>query len=325
MPPACYDYSAFCTNPPTHTLPWCLQMDKFKAMSTFVAIVDQGSLSAAADSLNRSPAAIVRTLATLEQHLGARLLNRSTRRIALTDEGREYLQHCRRILSDIEAAELQLDSRRSEPAGKLSITAPVMFGRLYIAPLLNQWLKQNPAMSAELTLLDRIVDVIGEGFDLALRIGHLADSSLVARQVGSTPYLLCASPEFIERRGEPTHPEQLPDWPTVCFAPAGEVWQFQVEGELWEQRIAPVVSANQVDTGLAAARDGLGICRVLGYQAQQDIERGTLVPLLTEYNAPPLPIQFVFPHSRLLSSRVRQFLDAVVEPLQESLRAMPGP
>src|SRR5690554_245379 len=138
-------------------------MDKLKAMNTFVAIVDKGSLSAAADELNRSPAAIVRTLAALEEHLGVRLLNRNTRRIGLTDEGRDYLQHCRHILSAIQAVEDQLDSRRAEPAGKLSITAPVMFGRLHVVPLLNQWLKQNPSMSAELTLLDRVVDVIEEG------------------------------------------------------------------------------------------------------------------------------------------------------------------
>src|SRR5690554_687339 len=131
-------------------------MDKLKAMSIFVAIVDQGSLSAAADKLNRSPAAIVRSLASLEQHLGVRLLNRSTRRMALTDEGREYLHDCRRILADIQAAELKLEQSRTEPTGKLSITAPVMFGRLHLAPLLNQWLQQNPAMRAELTLSDQM-------------------------------------------------------------------------------------------------------------------------------------------------------------------------
>jgi DNA-binding transcriptional LysR family regulator len=296
-------------------------MDKVKAMSTFVAIVDQGSLSAAADKLDRSPPAVVRTLASLEQYLGVRLLNRTTRRIALTDEGREYLQHCRRILADIQAAELQLDSRRADPAGKLSITAPVMFGRLHITPLLNQWLKNNPSMSAELTLIDRVVDVIAEGFDLALRIGHLEDTSLVARSIGSTPYLLCASPELIKRLGEPGHPEHLLKWPTVCFSPSGDVWQFQVEGNLWEQRVQPVVSANQIDTGLAAARDGLGICRVLSYQAKEDIKHGTLVPVLTEFTPPALPVQFVFPHSHLLSSRVRSFMDAAVEPLQKALRS----
>lgn len=295
-------------------------MDKLKAMGTFVAIVDQGSLTAAADKLDRSPAAVVRTLASLEQHLGVRLLNRSTRRIALTDEGREYLDDCRRILADIQAAELKLDDRRTEPAGKLSITAPVTFGRLHIAPLLNQWLQQNPAMRAELTLNDRVVNMIEEGFDLALRIGHLADTSLVARPVGTTPYLLCASPALIAQRGTPRHPQDLDQWPSIGFSPTGEVWPFQVQGKLWEQRIQPVVSANHIDTGLAAARDGLGICRVLGYQAQEDIERGTLIPLLTEFNAPPLPVQFVFPHGRLLAPRVRHFLDAVLEPLGERLK-----
>lgn len=295
-------------------------MDKLKAMNTFVVIVDQGSLAAAADKLNRSPAAVVRTLANLEQHLGVRLLNRSTRRMALTDEGREYLDDCRRILADVHSAESKLDQRRTAPAGKLSITAPVMFGRLHISPLLNQWLRQNPAMRAELTLNDRVVNMIEEGFDLALRIGHLTDTSLVARAIGTTPYLLCASPALIAQRGAPRHPQELDQWPSICFSPAGETWQFQVKGVLMEQRIQPVISANHIDTGLAAARDGLGICRVLSYQAQDDIEKGTLIPLLTEFNPPPLPIQFVFPHGRLLAPRVRHFLDAVLEPLGERLK-----
>ena len=294
-------------------------MDKLKAMSTFVAIVDQGSLSAAGDKLDRSPAAIVRTLASLEQHLGVRLLNRSTRRLVLTDEGRDYLQHCRQILADIHAAEAQLDSHRSEPAGILSLTAPVMLGQLHLTPLLNQWLKQHTRMRAELTLLDRVVDLLEEGFDLALRIGHLADSTLIARPLGHTGYVICASPELIAKRGQPRHPEDLPHWPTVCFAPGGNTWHFQVDGKSRAQRIDPVIRANQIDTQLAAARDGLGLCRVLSYQAQQDFERGTLVPVLTDYNPPPMPVQFVFPHSRLLSPRVRHFMEAVEGPLRERL------
>lgn len=298
-------------------------MDKLKAMSTFVAIVDEGSLSAAADRLDRSPAAVVRTLAGLEKHLGVRLLNRSTRRIALTDEGREYLQHSRHILAEIEAVEFRLDSCRADPAGKLRITAPETFGRLHLSPLLNQWLKQNPGMSAELALNDRIVDVIEEGFDLALRIGHLGDSSLVARAVGSTPFVVCASPALVEQRGRPTHPMQLANWPTVCFASSGEVWQFEIDGKPWEQRVHPVVSVNRIEASLAAARDGLGLCRVLAYQAQRDIAEGTLVPVLGEYRASALPVQFVFPHSRLLAPRVRHFLDSVVGPLQQRLEAIP--
>ena len=297
-------------------------MDKRKAMNTCVAIVDQGSLSAAGDKLGRSPAAIVRTLAGLERHLGVRLLNRSTRRLALTDEGRDYLQHCRQILADIHGAEARLDSRRTEPAGTLSITAPVMFGHLHLTPLLNQWLKQHPQMRADLTLLDRVTDLLEEGFDLALRIGHLADSTLIARPLGHTGYVLCASPELRAQRGHPNHPQDLADWPTVCFAPAGSTWHFQVDGKPSPQRTAPIIRANQVDTQLAAARDGLGLCRVLSYQAQQDFERGSLVPLLTDYNPPPVPVQFVFPHSRLLSPRVRHFMKAVEGPLRERLAQM---
>ena len=252
-----------------------------------------------------------------------RLLNRSTRRLALTDEGRDYLQHCRQILADIHGAEARLDSRRTEPAGTLAITAPVMFGHLHLTPLLNHWLKEHPQMRAELTLLDRVVDLLEEGFDLALRIGHLADSTLIARPLGHTGYVLCASPELIEQRGRPNHPQELADWPTVCFAPAGSTWHFQVDGKPWPQRIDPIIRANQADTQLAAARDGLCLCRVLSYQAQQDFERGTLVPLLTDYNPPPMPVQFVFPHSRLLSPRVRHFMEAVEGPLRERLADTP--
>lgn len=295
-------------------------MDKLKAMTGFVTIVEKGSLSAAADALNKSPAAMVRTLAGLEQHLGVRLLNRSTRHLALTHEGREYLQHCRHILSEIQAAERRFDNQRVDPAGNISITAPVLFGRLYIAPLLNLWLTQNPAMSAELTLLDRVVDVIEEGFDLALRIGHLSDSSLVARPVGHTPFVVCVSPALLKQRGEPNHPQQLAEWPAACFAPSGDLWQFQVDGKDWQQLVKPVLRVNQADMAIAAARDGLGICRVLGYQVQKDIEQGTLVPVLTRFSVPAVPVQFVFPHSRLLSPRVRHFLDAVTGPLQENIR-----
>ncbi|WP_332872159.1 LysR substrate-binding domain-containing protein [Alloalcanivorax mobilis] len=228
------------------------------------------------------------------------------------------------ILADIHAAEARLDGQRDEPAGTLSITAPVMFGHLHLTPLLNQWLKQHPQMRADLTLLDRVTDLLEEGFDLALRIGHLADSTLIARPLGHTGYVLCASPELLEQRGHPSHPQDLDDWPTVCFAPAGSTWHFLVDGKPWSQRIDPLIRANQIDTQLAAARDGLGLCRVLSYQAQQDFERGTLVPVLTDYDPPPMPVQFVFPHSRLLSPRVRHFMEAVEGALKARLAGETG-
>ncbi|SEG09549.1 LysR family transcriptional regulator [Marinobacterium lutimaris] len=298
-------------------------MDKLKAMTTFVAIVDHGSMSAAAEQLSRSPAAVVRSLAELEKQLGVRLLNRSTRRLALTDEGRDYLQHCRQILADIDAAEFQLDSRRANPAGKLAITAPIMFGRLHIAPVLTQWLQQHPSMSAELTLLDRTVDLIEEGFDLALRIGWLADSSLVAKPVGAVKWVLCASPTLLEslqlKYGAIKQPDQLSQLPTLGFAAAGNQWQFNEHGRDLSVPVNPLFTCNQIDTLLQACRDGLGIIRVLSYQAQRDFERGTLVPLFPDFGPAPLPVQFVMPHNRLVSPRVRSFLRSATEPLQQRL------
>lgn len=294
-------------------------MDKLRAMATFVAINDGGSLSAAAEQLDRSPAAVVRTLAELEKQLGVRLLNRSTRRISLTDEGRDYLQQCRQILADVEAAEFQLEHRRHNPSGKINITAPVVFGRLHLAPVLYEWLANNPSMSAELTLLDRVVDVIEEGFDLALRIGEMADSSLVARAVGVTPHIVCASPLLFKEVSPPQHPQELSEYPIVHFSQNSETWRFQRDGNPLLQKVTPTVISNQIYTVLEAATAGLGIAKVLGYQAQSAIADKTLVPILTEFAPPPIPVQFVFPHNRLMSSRVRQFLDFAIPRLQSRL------
>ena len=284
-------------------------MDKFRSMMAFVTIVDQGSLSAAAEHLNRSSATMVRTLAELEAYLGVRLLNRSTRRLSLTDEGREYLQHCRRILADVQQAEFLLDSRKQCPGGKLSLTAPVMFGRLHIAPLLNQWLQQNSGMSAELTLLDRVTDIIEEGYDLALRIGTLADSSLIAMPLGQVRYTLCASPALIKERGLPTHPDTLKTWPAITFAPQAGQWAFCDDGKVFTVSVNSVLTANQIDPVLNAARAGLGVAMIVSYQAREAIDQGELVPLLENYMPAAIPVQFVYPHNRLLSPRVRLFLD----------------
>ena len=284
-------------------------MDKLKGMTTFVRIVDSGSLTGAAEQLDRSPSAVVRTLAELEKHLGVRLLNRSTRQLSLTDEGRDYLIRCRRILADIEEAEFVLDSRKLDLRGKLSITAPVMFGGLHIAPILNRWLKEYPGMTAELTLLDRVVDVIEEGFDLALRIGRLSDSSLVAMPLGHVSMVTCASPDLIQRYGLPEHPNDLIKWPALTFAPQTSVWRYSNHAEHVELTIHPVLTSNQVGPVLQAAINSLGVTRVVSYQAHDALKSGELVPLLTDRHSTQIPVQFVYPHSRLISPRVRQFLD----------------
>ncbi|BBB30856.1 LysR family transcriptional regulator [Neptunomonas japonica] len=294
-------------------------MDKLKAMATFVEIVDRGSLSAAAEAINRSPASVVRALADLENHLNVRLLNRSTRRISLTDEGRDYLLRCRRILADINDAEFLLDARRGAPEGKLSITAPMMFGRLHIVPLLNRYLSEHPGLRVELTLIDRIVDIIDEGFDLAIRIGHLADSSLISMPLGLNRHIICASPSLVKTMGKPNTPEELRHWPLVVFNPQSSQWTFNNGQTLNTYDMNTVMSSNQVDSTLSSAISGLGATRLLHYQVDEALSKGQLIRLLPEYEKTSIPIQFVYPHNRLLSIRVRAFLDWAAPQLREVL------
>lgn len=294
-------------------------MDKLKAMEVFVAIVDQGGLSKAADHIGRSPAAVVRTLAALEAHLGVRLMNRSTRRVSLTDDGREYLLHCRKILSDVEAAEFSIDVRRQSVSGKLTMTAPVTFGRLHMAPLVREYLKLHPQLEIELTLLDRVVDIIEEGFDLALRIGHLADSSLIAKRVGRVRPVVLASPDAIESFGQLAHPSDLYLWPSIINSAFSENWYFQEAGKTLVQTLKTRVSTNQIDVALDCAVDGLGAVKLLSYQAFDAVQSGQLQRVLAEFEQPPIPVQFVYPHTRLLSPRVRDFLNWAAPKLENTL------
>src|SRR5512145_3275688 len=184
-------------------------MDRLRAMAVFVRIVDEGSLSAAAEALAMSAPSVVRTLAALERTLGVRLMNRTTRRSSLTDEGREYYERCKRVLAEVEAADASLSARRTEPKGRLRITAPITYGRLRIAPLVADFMARHPGMEIELLLLDRIVDLVEEGIDVALRIAHLPDSTLVAVPVGETRRVVCAAPGYLKRAGTPKAPADL--------------------------------------------------------------------------------------------------------------------
>ena len=287
-------------------------MDKFKAMETFVRIVEAGSLSGAAGRLGTSLAAVVRSLAALERSLGVRLLNRTTRRIALTEEGREYLERCRRILAEVEEADAALSDRRLRPSGRLAITAPVMFGRLHVAPVLTEFLVAHPEMRADLLLVDRVMDLLEEGLDLAVRIGALPDSSLVAKPVGSCRRVLCASPDFVAaHREQLRQPDGTQPLKAVHFAglDSGHEWAFARGGPPVRIPLAEVFSTNHVDAALEACRKGLGCGRFLNYQVREDLAAGRLVRLWPEWEPEAVPVQLVFPHSRLLSVRVRAFVD----------------
>jgi len=221
-------------------------VNKLAAMATFVRIVEKGSLTAAAAALDTSLPSVVRTLAALEADLGVRLLNRTTRRIHLTDEGAQYLERCRAILAAVQDTEAAFSERRVEPQGRLSVTASVLFGRRYIAPIANAFVRRHPKVSAELVFVDRVVNQVEEGVDVAVRIGHLRDSSLVAVPVGRVRRVVCASPEYLRRRGTPRMPDDVRRHDCVRhtgLAPRAE-WQFRLGRRIVAERIVQQVIEN---------------------------------------------------------------------------------
>lgn len=301
-------------------------MDKLRAMETFVRIVEAGSLTAAAEALDTSLTSVVRALATLERALGVRLLNRSTRRIAVTEEGRDYFERCRRILAEVEETEASLLARQMNPAGRLLLTAPVMFGRLHVGPVLTDFLAAYPEVQAELMLYDRIVDLLEEGLDIAIRIGHLRDSSLVAVPLGTTRRVVCASPDHLRRQGTPQRPADLSRQPCVRFLGVvpGNEWEFAPAGSAGGGKpvrvpIRATLVTNQIDAALDACVKGLGCGLFLDYQVHDLLAAGVLRRVLRDFESPPVPVQIVYPHSRLLSSRVRSFVDWSVPRLRERL------
>ena len=290
-------------------------MDRLDAMQAFVTVADLKGFAPAARKLGLSPSGVTRLIAALENRLGARLLQRTTRSVTLTDAGARYLERARRILADVEEAEVAAEGERARPSGRLVISAPVGFGRLHVSPVMNAYLKRHREVSAELRLEDRMVNLVEEGVDLAVRIGHLADSSLVARHVGDMRRIVVASPGYLKSRGEPKRPQDIAAHDTIQFGsnPASTGWRFVEGGKEIRLDYAPRLSTNSADAAIQYAEAGGGLTRVLAYQATDAIKRGRLKVVLTKFGLPPLPIHVVYPTSRLLSAKVRTFIDLVVE------------
>ena len=293
-------------------------MDKLRAMETFVRIVERGSLTAAADTLSTSLPSVVRMLAALEAELGVRLLNRTTRRLSPTDEGREYFERCKRVLADIDEADAALSARRAAPKGRLRITAPVMFGRLRVAPLVAEFILKHPALQIELTLLDRIVDLVEEGIDAGIRIARLPDSTLVAVPVGQTRRVVCASPAYLKRAGTPKTPRDLMQHRCISFSglAAGNAWSFG-DGNA-QIEVPSALATNQVDAAIDACLRGVGPGQFLCYQVQALLDAGKLKRVLQSFEPEPVAIQLVYPQARLLSANVRAFVDWAVPRLRVS-------
>jgi len=275
-------------------------MDRFEAMTVFVAVSDSHGFAAAARKLKMSPAAVTRHVAALEEQLGLRLLQRTTRRLSLTDAGKRYIENARRILADVERAEATAQAERLEPAGRLCVTAPTVFGRLHIAPLFSQFLQRWPKVQGELLLTDQVVDLIGAGVDLAVRIGRLRDSSLISRKIGTQRRMYVASPKYLRGRKRPQ---------TLADLAQHECIQLSVvEGPvLSNARLA----TNSPDMAFTHALCGGGIALALGYQVADALAAGRLEVVLAGHEPPPAPIQLVYPSARQLSVNVRAFIELV--------------
>jgi DNA-binding transcriptional LysR family regulator len=290
-------------------------MDRIDAMQAFVAVADLSGFAPAARKLGLSASAITRLVAGLEERLGARLLQRTTRSVTLTDVGERYLERARRILSDVEEAEASAQAERTQPSGRLVVSAPLVFGRLHVSPMMSAYLKEYPAVGAELRLSDRMVNLVDEGVDVAVRIGHLADSSVVARSVGDMRQLVVASPRYLKKRGTPLKPSDLAQHAIIRFTGRSSLseWDFK-EGER-DVRVSHVsrYATNSADAAVSHAEQDGGLAMVLAYQAADAIKTGRLKVVLADYEPPPMPINLVYPTSRLLSAKVRAFIDMVVE------------
>jgi DNA-binding transcriptional LysR family regulator len=304
-------------------------MDRLQAMTVFSAVCDAKGFAPAARRLGVSPSVVTRLVAALERRLGVRLLHRTTRAVRLTESGERYLERARRVLAEVEDAEEWARGDRERPRGRLVVTAPVIFGRSHVAPLLRDYLAEYADVSAELSLNDRNVHLIDEGIDVAIRIGALEDSTLVAKRLGETRRVVVAAPSYLARHGRPRRPQELAPHDIIFFAPfpGPHEWTFHAERDgagrpervPFEARFA----TNSGDAAIDFALSGHGVARLLLYQVLDHVADGRLELLLEPYELPVLPIHVVYPSARLLPAKVRTFLDFAAERVRWSFAETP--
>lgn len=295
-------------------------MDRFKQLETFVAVAEAGGFNAAARGLRASPPTVTRLVAALEQRVGTRLLSRTTRQVALTEPGRRLFEDARRILSELDVAEASAAGAHETPQGVLCVTGPVKFGQMYIAPILRDFLDLHPGVRGRALFLDRIVDLIEEGQDVAVRIGELPESSLTAVRVGAVRQLVVAAPSYLARYGAPQTLEALSDRRLVTLAgltPRAR-WSFVRDGAMRDIRLDPGLSVNTVDGALDAALSGWGITRLLSYQVSEALTDGRLVEVLPGRDDRVVPVHVVHAEGTLRAAKVRAFMDFASTRLRRS-------
>ena len=293
-------------------------MDRLDAMSTLLRVVEAGSLSEASRQLGMPLATVSRRVSELEAHLGTRLLNRSTRRLSLTDAGDSYIAACRRILDEVEEAERTASGEYRTPKGNLAITAPVVFGRLHVLPIVLEFLKVYPEIDVRMVLVDRVIDLLEDHVDLAVRIGALPDSSLVARRVGEIRRVVCGSPRYMAERGVPRRPQDLASHDCITFEglTSPSLWTFTTGRSEISIPIRSRLIVNTAEAAVDAAVAGVGLARLLSYQIADAVMGGKLAVALDAFEPPPWPVSLVHHGQRLLPLKVRTFLDFVIPRLR---------
>lgn len=293
-------------------------MDRFHLINVFVAVVDTQGFAGAARKLAISPPAVTRAVNELEAHLGLRLLTRTTRTVRVTDAGVRYAQDCRRILAELAEADESVSGQHGAPRGRITVTAPVLFGGMVVTPIVTAYLRRYPEVSASCLFLDRVVNLVDEGVDVAIRIGELPDSTMQAIRVGQVRQLICASPDYLAAQGIPLTPDDLHQHTIVSansVTPNPE-WRLVHNGEPRGVRLQARMTTSTNDSAVAAVVGGFGITRLLSYQVAEHLRAGRLKAVLTEYEAPPLPVHVVHREGRQAPQRVRAFIDLAVERLR---------
>ncbi|MBL8382136.1 MAG: LysR family transcriptional regulator [Burkholderiales bacterium] len=291
-------------------------MDRLSAMRAFVQVVEAGSFARAAERLGVSVSACSRQVADLEAHLDARLLNRTTRSLSLTEAGAAYLERCAQLLADLEDAEAAAHAGRVRARGTLRVTCSINFGLRHLSPLIAPFQERHPDVQLDVSLSDRMVDLVEEGFDVALRIGEVRSTTLVARRLAQTCLVTCASPAYLRRRGTPVTPQQLAEHNclTYEYMPSRGEWRFvDAAGAEHRVRVAGSVHSNNGDLLAAAAVQGIGICCEPDFIVAADLAAGRLRRVLEGYRAPSTPIHAVYASRRHLSAKVRAFVDFLAE------------
>ncbi|TDN70750.1 LysR family transcriptional regulator [Paraburkholderia sp. BL10I2N1] len=295
-------------------------MDRLQAMTAFLTVLDTGGFASAARKLKVSPSVVTRMVGELEDAMGVRLLTRTTRMVRVTDTGAEYAERCRRILADIEEAEQSATSMHGNPRGLLSITSSMLFGKMYVTPIVTEYLGRYNEVDISCWFLDRIVNIVDEGIDVAIRLGELPDSSMQAVRVGRVRRVVCASPAYLERHGIPEAPDELAGHQIVSASGVSSLseWRFGTDERRQSVRVKPRMTTTTNDSAISAVVSGLGLTQLLSYQVAQQLREGTLKAVLVDFEPPPLPIHVLHREGRHVTRKVRTFLDLAIERLREN-------